>query len=427
MKISVVGGGSTYTPELADGLGRLGHMLPVTELVLMDTDTQRVQVVGGVCQRILAARGSEARVVTTSRLEEAVDGAAAVLVQIRVGGQDARDKDETWPLTCGCVGQETTGAGGLAKAMRTVPVVTSIADRVRAVAPDAWLVNFTNPVGIVTRALFDEGHRVVGLCNVAIGMQRNIAQLLEVPADRIRLTHVGLNHLSWELDVHLLDSAGSSTASVLDDLIRDFSAELAEELELPADLLRELGVLPSYYLRYFYQHDAVVKVNRNQPTRARQVSQIERQLMEMYADPTLDHKPALLTQRGGAYYSEAAVDLLAGLLGSGKGVPPQVVNVRNDGTLPFLADHAVIEARSSVTTEGVTPLEVPPVPALYAGLISHVSAYEQLALEAAIHGGRDRVFAALLAHPLVGQVDDARALTSLLLENNREWLPWVSA
>ena len=197
---------------------------------------------------------------------------------------------------------------------------------------------------------------------------------------------------------------------MLDDLIRDFSAELAEELELPADLLRELGVLPSYYLRYFYQHDAVVKVNRNQPTRAQQVSQIERQLMGMYADPTLDDKPALLTQRGGAYYSEAAVDLLAGLLGSGKGVPPQVVNVRNDGTLPFLADHAVIEARSSVTTEGVTPLEVPPVPALYAGLISHVSAYEQLALEAAIHGGRDRVFAALLAHPLVGQVDDAAPL-----------------
>ncbi len=427
MKITVVGGGSTYTPELADGLGRLGDKLPVTELVLMDTDAQRVEVVGGVCQRILAARGSEARVITTSRLEEAADGAASVLIQIRVGGQDARDKDETWPLNCGCVGQETTGAGGLAKAMRTVPVVTSIADRVRSVAPDAWLVNFTNPVGIVTRALLDEGHRVVGLCNVAIGLQRKVAQLLEVPADRIVLTHVGLNHLSWELDVQLLALDEGSTASVLDDLIQGFSVELAQELELPADLLQELVVLPSYYLRYFYEHDAVVKANRSRPTRARQVSQIESQLMEMYADPTLDHKPALLTQRGGAYYSEAAVDLLAGLLGSGKGVPPQVVNVRNNGTLPFLSDDAVIETRSSVTTDGVTPLEVPPVPALYAGLISHVSAYEQLALEAAVHGGRDRVFAALLAHPLVGQVDNARTLTSLLLEHNREWLPWAIA
>jgi 6-phospho-beta-glucosidase len=427
MKIAVVGGGSTYTPELADGLGRLGTALPVTELVLMDTDVRRVETVGGACQRILAARGSQARVVTTSSLEEAAVDAAAVLIQIRVGGQDARHQDETWPLSCGCVGQETTGAGGLAKAMRTVPVVTAIAEQVRSVAPDAWLVNFTNPVGIVTRALLDDGHRVVGLCNAAIGLQRTIAQLLDVDADRVLLTHVGLNHLSWELDVRLLSADGTSSTSVLDDLVDDFSGELAAELELPADLLRRLRVLPSYYLRYFYEHDSVVAANRSLPTRASQVSLIESQLMTLYADPTLDHKPPLLTQRGGAYYSEAAVDLLAGLLGTGEGVPPQVVNVRNNGTLPFLSDDTVIETRSSVTTGGITPLDLPLVPPLYAGLISHVSAYEELALQAAVHGGRERVFSALLAHPLVGQVDAAEALTSLLLEHNRTWLPWVRA
>ncbi|MEO8330026.1 MAG: 6-phospho-beta-glucosidase, partial [Candidatus Nanopelagicales bacterium] len=177
----------------------------------------------------------------------------------------------------------------------------------------------------------------------------------------------------------------------------------------------------------FYEHDAVVQANRTAPTRARHVAQIESQLLELYADPALDHKPLLLTQRGGAYYSEAAVDLLAGLLGTGAQVPPQVVNLRNNGTLPFLPDDAVIETRALVTTTDVTPLPVPHVPALYAGLISHVSAYEQLALEAAIHGGRDRVFAALLAHPLVGQTDRARTLTDLLLEHNREWLPWTTA
>jgi 6-phospho-beta-glucosidase len=421
----VVGGGSTYTPELADGLGRLHDRLPVTELVLMDPDPHRLAVVGGVCQRILAAHGSPAKVRTTARLDEATEGAAAVLLQIRVGGQRARDRDETWPLTCGCVGQETTGAGGLAKALRTVPVVTSIAEQVRAVAPNAWLVNFTNPVGIVTRALLDEGHRVIGLCNVAIGLQRRIAELLGVEPARVRLTHVGLNHLSWEQDVHLLAKDGPSSRSVLDELINDFSPELSEELELPVDLLRELRVLPSYYLRYFYEHDAVVRDSRGRLTRARQVEAIESHLMHLYADPELDHKPALLAQRGGAFYSEAAVDLLSALLGSSDGAGAQVVNVRNNGTLSFLSDDSVIETRADVTTRGADPLPIPEVPALYAGLIAHVSAYEQLAWQAAVHGGRDRVFAALMAHPLVGQVDDARALTDLLLDHNREWLPWI--
>ena len=427
MRITVVGGGSTYTPELADGLGRLGDQLPVTELVLMDPDKDRLEVVGGVCRRILAAQGSSAVVLTTDRLEEAVEGAAAVLLQIRVGGQGARDRDETWPLSCGCVGQETTGAGGLAKAMRTVPVVTAIAEQVRAIAPDAWLVNFTNPVGIVTRALLDEGHRVIGLCNVAIGMQRLIASLLEVEPHRVELTHAGLNHLSWDLDVALLSPDRSSRRSVLAEVIARFAPQLTEELELPTELFRELGVLPSYYLRYFYEHDNVVRASIGRPTRAQEVAELERRLLRLYSDTALDHKPALLAERGGAYYSEAAVDLLGALLGTADTAPRQVVNIRNAGTLPFLPDEAVIETLATITTAGAAALPVPEVPALYAGLISHVSAYEQLALEAARHGGRDRVFAALLAHPLVGQYDEARTLTDLLIAENRAWLPWAAS
>ena len=424
MKVTVVGGGSTYTPELADGIGRLGHLLPVSELVLMDPDLHRLEIVGGVCRRILAAYGSGTVVRTTDDLEDAAAGAAAVLLQIRVGGQAARDRDETWPMTCGCVGQETTGAGGLAKALRTVPVVRAIADRVRTVAPDAWVVNFTNPVGIVTRALLDDGHRVIGLCNVAIGLQRLLASQLGVEPARVELTHVGLNHLSWELDVSLLSQDGTSRTSVLDRVITEYGPALEEELELPAALVRELGVIPSYYLRYFYNHDNVVRANLELPTRAHEVSLLEAQLLDLYADPALDHKPALLSERGGAYYSEAAVDLLAALLGSGDVARRQVVNVRNAGTLPFLPDDAVIETLAEVTTSGAVPLAVPEVPPLYAGLIAHVSNYEALALDAARHGGRHRVFTALLGHPLVGQADDAHALTNLLMENNGPWLTW---
>src|SRR3954453_15170060 len=208
MKIAVVGGGSTYTPELVDGLGRMRDVLPVDELVLVDPAADRLELVGDFGRRILARLGHPARLTTTSELEPALDGVDAVLLQLRVGGQAARLEDETWPLECGCVGQETTGAGGLAKALRTVPVVLDIADRVRASNPHAWIGDFTNPVGIVTRALLQAGHRAVGLCNVAIGLQRYFAGLLEVAPDQLQLEHVGLNHLTWERGVRLLDADG---------------------------------------------------------------------------------------------------------------------------------------------------------------------------------------------------------------------------
>lgn len=424
MKLAVVGAGSTYTPELADGLGRLADQLPVTELALMDPDAERLAVVAGVSERILARLGSGVRVTTTGDLRAAADGAAAVLLQIRVGGQHARHQDETWPLDCGCVGQETTGAGGLAKALRTVPVVRDIAADVRAVAPQAWIVNFTNPVGIVTRALLDDGHRAVGLCNVAIGLQRLIAGLLDVGPEEIELDHVGLNHLTWELDVRT--TGGGATTSVLAEVLARFSDELAADLELPASLLHRLGVLPSYYLRYFYLHDEVVAGLKGSPTRAEEVMAIERDLLQAYADPSLDTRPDLLSRRGGAYYSQAAVGLVAALLGTGAG-HRHVVNVRNDGTLPFLADDAVVETSAHVDVDGIRPLVAPEVPPLYSGLIAHVSAYEQLALDAARTGGRERVFAALLAHPLVGQLDLAEGLTDRLLAANAAFLPWTQA
>ncbi|MGA5702294.1 6-phospho-beta-glucosidase [Peterkaempfera bronchialis] len=427
LKLAVVGGGSTYTPELVDGFARLRDTLPLGELVLADPAADRLDLVGGLARRILARQGHPATVTTTTDIDAAVDGADAVLLQLRVGGQAARDRDETWPLECGCVGQETTGAGGLAKALRTVPVVLDIAERVRRANPDAWIVDFTNPVGIVTRALQTAGHRAVGLCNVAIGFQRKFAGLLGVAPERIRLDHVGLNHLTWERGVTLLDTPGGETGrEVLPELLAAHGQAVADDLELPLALVRRLCVVPSYYLRYFYGHDTVVEELRVKGSRAAEVAAIERQLLEMYADPALDEKPALLAKRGGAYYSEAAVALVASLLGTGSAAGSvQVVNVRNGGILPFLPDDAVVEVPAVVDAGGARPLPQRPVEPLYAGLIAHVTAYEQLALEAALLGGRDRVYDALLAHPLVGQLDLAEQLTDRLIAHNRAHLAWA--
>jgi 6-phospho-beta-glucosidase len=423
IRLAVVGGGSTYTPELADGIARLGASLPVAELVLVDPDAARREVVAGLTARILASAGSNCVVRSTDDLEAAATGADAVLIQLRIGGQAARGRDESWPLECGCIGQETTGAGGLAKAMRTIPVVLDIARRVRAVNPDAWIVDFTNPVGMVTRALLDDGHRAVGLCNVAIGFERLFAEQLGVAPERIELDHAGLNHLSWELGVRVRHDDGTAT-EVLDRLIDEHGDALVAETELPLTLLRSERYIPSYYLRFYLEHDELVARAAQQPSRATRVAEIESELLTLYADPTLDHTPAVLRERGGAYYSDAAVGLLASLLGTGAS-GDHVVNVRNDGHLPFLDDDAIVEVRAAVSPDGIRPHPLPAVPPLVSGLIAHVARYEELGVDAALHGGRERVVRALLAHPLVGQLTTAEALADRLIAENQEWLPWA--
>ena len=418
MKLAVVGGGSTYTPELVDGIARLTGDIKVTELVLVDPDEQRLAVVGPFSARIMRRYGHPAALRWTTSLDDGLDGAGAVLLQLRIGGQAARHRDETWPLECGCIGQETTGAGGLAKALRTVPVILDIAERIRQrAASDAWIIDFTNPVGIVTRALLNAGHRAIGLCNVAIGFQREFASLLGVAPEQVELDHAGLNHLTWERAA-LVDGTDR-----LPELIAAYGGELAEHTGMPASVLQETGTVPSYYLRYFWAHDAVVAEERGQPTRAQEVAQIERELLGMYADPALDRKPDLLGQRGGAFYSEAAVALLASLVTDAR--DRQVVNVLNRGTLPFLAEDAVVEVPAIIGAAGAEPVDVAPLAPLLRGLVAHVSAYEELALDAALRGGRDRVAAALLAHPLIGQYDLANQLADRLVAENAAFLPWA--
>ncbi len=416
MKIAVVGGGSTYSPELVDGFGRVGESLGVDELVLQDTDEERLAVVGGAAQRIARAHGYSGRLTLTDDLDAAVEGASAVLLQIRVGGQAARHTDETIPLRCGCVGQETTGAGGFAKALRTVPVVLEIAERVRHLgADDAWIVDFTNPVGIVTRALLDHGHRALGLCNVAIGFQRMFAGWLGVAPESVQLGHAGLNHLTWIRSVSVDD------VDVLPALLRSRGDEIAAHVELPRSIIDNLGAVPSYYLRYYYQHDLVVQELLESRSRAEEVMDVERQLLTLYRDPRLHDKPDLLMQRGGAYYSEAAINLLLALFGDGAEV--QVVDVRNNGIIPELPNDAVIEVPAQVARAGAVPLPVPPLPPHQAGLVAHAAAYESLTAAAAVSGDRDVAFRALLTHPLIGQSALAEQLLNDLLEANRRFLP----
>lgn len=395
MKIAVVGGGSTYTPELIDGFRRFPDL---DEVVLIDPAEDRLAAVGPFAKRLLP------QVSWTTDLDAGLDGASVVIIQLRVGGQAARISDETFPLECGCVGQETTGAGGFAKALRTVPVVLDVAARAAKRAPGAWIVNFTNPVGIVTRALLDAGHKTAGLCNVAIGFQRRFAERLGVRPEEVTLDHIGLNHLTWE------------RAAYVDGVDR-----LPELLDDP--MSQRLGCVPSYYLRYFYEHDRVVAESLNEPTRGQQVAEIEAKLLEMYKDPNLTEKPELLSKRGGAFYSEAALGLIDSLLNGDNAI--HAVNLRNRGHFPFLSYDAVIEVSCRVGRDGPVPVPSGPVSPLLTGLIAGVSAYEELAVEAALKGGRERVYLALLAHPLVAQHDLAERLTDKLLAANAAHLAWA--
>ncbi len=417
VKIAVVGGGSTYTPELIEGFLTHRERLPVDELVLFDIDSARLEIVGGLARRILTKREWPGELVLTGDRDRALEGAHFVIVQLRVGGQAARLVDETLPLEFGCIGQETTGPGGFAKALRTVPVVLEIAEETaRRGAKDAWVVDFTNPVGIVMQALLDEGHRAIGLCNSAIGFQRQIAGLLGVEPARVALEHVGLNHLTWER------AARVDGVDRLPDLIAREADSIGEHIGIPGELIRLLGAIPSYYLRYFYLADEVLReqLSGAKRSRAEEVMAIEQQLLEMYRDPALVEKPKLLEKRGGAFYSEAAAQLIASLhAGTGD---DQVVDVRNDGALPDLPADAVVEMPARIDSDGAHPGRFTALAPELLGLVQQVKAYERLTVRAAIDGDRPAALKALLANPLVGRYSVATRLLDSLLQANRKHL-----
>ncbi len=409
LRIAVIGGGSTYTPELVDGIATREARLPVDELVLLDVDPERLGVVAGLARRMLARRGWPGRLIETTDRDAALEGADFVLVQLRVGGQAARLRDETIPLRHGLVGQETTGAGGFGKALRTVPVVLEIAEAVdRRSAPGSWLIDFTNPVGIVTQALLDDGHRAIGLCNVAIGFQRDFAERFGVTPEQVELEHVGLNHLSWERAIRV--QGVDRLADVLD--------EGAEMVGLDPAFVHALGALPSYYLRYYYETARVVDEQRSHPSRASEVIDIERSLLELYRDPTLDTKPELLERRGGAYYSEAAAALMASLTDGAGDV--QVADIRNGDSVPGLPPDAVVEGSARIDRDGAHPLPQRPLEPAMLDLVLAVKHYEMLTIEAARTGDRAIARAALVANPLVDPTSVDVLLDEILVGSRTE-------
>jgi 6-phospho-beta-glucosidase len=416
VKVAVVGAGSTYTPELVEGFVTREDRLPVDQLALLDIDADRLGIVGALAERMMRKAGWGGSLLQTGNRDEAIEGADFVIVQLRVGGQASRYKDETIPLKYGCIGQETTGPGGFAKALRTVPVVLELAEIAdRRAAPGAWFVDFTNPTGLVTQALLDEGHRAIGLCNVAIGFQRRFAAHFGVEPSRVQLEHVGLNHLTWERAV-LVDGVDR-----LPQILSEAIEEVEDETGMPADLIRQLGAIPSYYLHYYYLTDKVLAEQRAGGTRAEEVMRIEAELMEMYKDPMLDTKPKLLEERGGAFYSDAAAALVASLhAGTGD---VQVVNVRNEGAIPNIAADAVVEVSATVDRDGAHPLPTAPLAPEMLGLVEHAKAYERLTIDAAKSGARGQALKALMTNPLVGDYERAAPMLFDLLAQNREHLP----
>ncbi len=416
LKVAVVGGGSTYTPELVEGFARRVTVLPIDELVLLDPDSERLEIVGGLASRILRASGWPGRLTLTGDQSAALDGATYTLIQLRVGGQAARLVDETLPHRFGAIGQETTGPGGFAKALRTVPLVLDIADEAaRRGAPGGWILDFTNPVGIVTQALLDAGHHAIGLCNVAIGFQRQFARHFGVDPRRVRLDHVGLNHLSWIRSV-VVDGVDR-----LPELLAAGDPIVTADEHFDLELVRALGAVPSYYLRYYYATDDVLREQRSGANRASDVIAIERELLELYRDPALDHKPELLEQRGGAYYSEAAAALIESLH-TGDGAI-HAVDVRNGGAIPGIPDDDVVELCATVTRDGATPIPTEPLAHEMRALVLHAKEYERLAIEAALTGDDTVVMRALLANPLVPGAAAAAGLRDALIEANLPFLP----
>ena len=426
MKVAVIGGGSTYTPELVNGFLIRTEQFPLKELWLMDIDAARLEIVGGFARRMVEARGSPFKVVLTTDQREAAKGAFYVITQLRVGQMEARRKDEYLGRRHGLIGQETTGVGGMAKALRTIPVILKIAEDMRELAPGAMLVNFTNPSGLVTQALSKYAPDViaVGVCNAPITTKMTIIEELEratgkhIDPERTELRTLGLNHLSWHRGFTL--DGEDVWPLVIEGYITALKAE--EDPEWDPRTIEVLRMIPNYYLQYYYHTDKKLASQEGwPPSRAEEVIEIEKDLLREYADPNLKEPPADLMKRGGAYYSTVATQLLnAHYNDLGE---THIVNTRNNGAVKEWPADWVLEMPAKISRKGVESLPTEPLPPVCFGLIAQVKAYELLTVEAAVHGDRNAAYQALLAHPLGPKADKIPAVLEDMLETHKTYLP----
>jgi len=426
MKITVIGGGSTYTPELVNGFLARADSLPIEELWLMDIDRERLDIVGGFAQRMTRAKGQPFKVILSTNQNESVAKSSYVITQLRVGMMPARRGDEYLGRRHHLIGQETTGIGGMAKALRTIPVILSVAKDIREAAPHALLLNFTNPAGLVTEALTRHAPDVpaVGVCNVGITTKMGFVDQLEkltgkkIEPEHVALNTLGLNHLTWHrgLTVDGEEMWGHVFRAYLEEIKKE------DDPEWDIRTLESLQMIPNYYLQYFYYPGKKIKAQEKwPPSRAEEVMEIEKTLLSEYADPNLVEPPADLMKRGGAYYSTLATQLIHSHFNDLGQV--HVVNTRNDGAVKDWPPDWVLELPAKVDRRGIHPLPAAALPAACFGLISQVKMYELLTVKAAVHGDYNAAYQALLAHPLGPQADKVQEVLDDMLETNKQWLP----
>lgn len=432
MKITVIGGGSSYTPELVEGLIARHASLPMAELALVDVEggREKVEIIAALSRRMLDHNGLESvKVSVHFDADEAIIGSSFVLTQLRVGQLPARAADERLGLSHKLLGQETTGVGGFAKALRTIPVMLDIAKRVERLAPNARIINFTNPAGIVTEAVSRHSKaKIIGLCNVPVTMHHMIADMLKLPYDDVSLRFAGLNHMVW---VHQVLAAGRDATDEVIEMLCDgeqLSMNNIKAIPWPPELLRALRAIPCPYHRYFWQTRTMLEDELadadSKGTRAEQVMKVEASLFKLYADPNLDKKPEELSQRGGSFYSEVAVQLI-NALHNNLGIE-MVVNTANHGAIQGLPDDAVIETNCLIDALGAHPLAFGKLPPLMNGLTQQVKDFERLTIDAAVDGDKQKALLALVANPLVADVNLASALVDEVLTINKAWLPQFS-
>ncbi len=432
MKVAVIGGGSTYTPELINGFIERAAEFPLRELWLMDIDVERLKVVGSFAQRIVEAKGSPFKVVLTLDQRDAVRGAAYVTTQLRVGYMEARRKDEYLGLRHGLIGQETTGLGGMGKALRTIPVLLKLAQDMQELAiPGAMLVNFTNPAGLNTQALSKYAPEIpsVGVCNVPASARIMLTETFNratgksIDPARAELKTLGPNHLTWHRGLKI--DGKDVWPQVLEQFIKELKA--ADHPEWQPRMIEVLHAIPNYYLQYFYHTDKKLKSQESwPPSRADEVMEVEKALLRKYADPNLKEPPTDLMKRGGAYYSTVATQFLnAHYNDLGE---THIINIKNNGAVKEWPADWVLEMPSTVRKQGIIPIPTEPLPPSCFGLIAQVKAFELLTVEAAVYGDRDAAYQALLVHPLGPKADKIQAVLDDLLETHREYLPqfWQS-
>ena len=418
-KITVIGGGSTYTPELIDGFIQNEEHLQVDEIALYDIDEERLNIVGGMAQRMVRYAEMDTKVTLNTDRPRAIDGANFVLSSMRVGQMPARILDEKIPLKYNVIGQETTGPGGTFKAFRTIPVTLDIARDMEKYAPDAWYINFTNPSGIMTEALLKHTNlNVVGLCNNPINTVAGMAEVFHVEPQDVFLEWVGLNHVNWVRRVFI---KGVDMTPVLMDRLEEFSKN--EELpQFGPDLVRTLGVFPGYYLQYYYYHPKrVEEAKAADKSRGEVVLEVEKELLKKYADPKVLIMPEELAQRGGARYSEAAVNLILSLMLDRRDV--QIVVARNGSSIADLPADASVEVPCVVGAHGVTPLVMGHLPESIRALCQQAKAWESATVKAAVSGSRKDAVLAMLQNPLVPDYPTAVALVDEMMEAHKQFLP----